>query len=121
MADDLPPIDDEDQGLLAETAVTNIVVEEEVMPDWLEGSLDEDWDGEEKTAVEATVPDESEAQDDKQAEEKAVGKKKETRTKEKKPAKSKASSEDKLNYILIGLIIFVIIIIFILAYLITNM
>lgn len=118
MADDLPPINDEDQGLLAETAVIDVVIEEEVVPDWLDGSLDENWDGEEKTAVDETVPD---GPKDKQPETKAVVNKKETAAKEKKPAKPKASSEDKLNYVLMGLILFVIIIIFILGYLIVNM
>ncbi len=118
MADDLPPTEDEDQGLWVETAVGDVVVEEEVVPDWLDGSLDEDWDGEEKTAVDETVPDEPK---DKQPEAKAVAGKKETAVKEKKPAKPKASSEANLNYILIALIVVAIIIFLIMAYMIFTM
>jgi hypothetical protein len=116
MADDLPPTEDK------ETVIETVaIIEEEVVPDWLEGDLDEDWNGEEKTAVDETVPDEPEEKEE-QPEETTGAEKKEITVKEKKPAKEqKAKSEKQLNYMLIGLIVVAIIIFFIMAYMIFTM
>ena len=119
MADDLPPTEDKDEEDEETVIETVAIVEEEVVPDWLEGNLDEDWDGEEKTALDETVPDESEEKEDEQPEEKTVEEKKEIMAKDKKPAKAK--SEKQLNYMLIGLIVVAIIIFFIMAYIIFTM
>lgn len=119
MADDLPPTEDKNEETVIETVA---IVEEEIVPDWLDGDLDEDWSGEDKAAEDETVPDETEEKEDEQPEEKTVAEKKEITTKEKKPSKEKkAKSEKQLNYMLIGLIVIAIIIFFIMAYMIFTM
>lgn len=120
MADDLPPADEETEELMVETAVgaTTIAAEEEYIPDWLEGSLDDDWSSEAETAVDETVPEE----ETEQSEEKTEEEPKEVTAKEKKPTKAKKeTSEKQLNYLLIGLVIIAIIVFIIMAYMIFNM
>ena len=113
MADDLPPAEDETEGLVVETEV---VVEEDI-PDWLDVSLDDDWDGETETAVDEIV-----SEKDKQSEEKVKDKQKQATVKEKKPAKAKKeTSEKQLNYLLIGLVIVAIIVFILMAYMVFNM
>ena len=116
MADDLPPMAEETEEVVAETAV----VTEEPLPDWLEESVADDWDQAETAVVETTTtqPDEKE---DKQAIKKASEEKKESAAPEKKPSSPQKSSETKLNYMLIALIIIAVIVFLVMAYMIFNM
>jgi len=109
MADDLPPVDETATSLEVETEL----VAEEPIPDWLDDSLDDDWDKEEdETAVVEAPSTEPEAIEDKQPEEK-----KEAIPKEEKAVKEKKEmSEQQLNYLLIGLVVVAVIIFFIMAY-----
>jgi hypothetical protein len=115
MADDLPAVEEEIGELVVETEV---VVEEEYIPDWLDGSIDDDWDGETVTAVDEIVSEEKV----KPPEVKVKEKQKEAAVKEKYPAKTKKeTSEKQLNYLLIGLVIIAFIVFILMAYMIFNM
>lgn len=114
MADDLPDISDDTTSEVTETAV---VAEKEPVPDWLQDSVEDNWDEDEtKTAVADDVSTETTTIEDKKPQEKKA-----VAVKETKPAKPKKSSEANLNYMLIGLVVFAVIIFLILAYLIITM
>lgn len=111
MADDLPDLADKTTTTVVETAV----ISETVVPDWLQGSVDETWaENETETAVaETNQPEIKDAP--KPAEENKLA------IAEKKTAPAKKSGEKGLNYLLIGLVVIAIIVFMILAYFILTM
>jgi hypothetical protein len=120
MSDDLPLAEDEAEGAAVETAVAeaDTAAEQAEIPDWLEGSLDEDWGGEKETEAAEDISGETAIEVKPEEKEEP----KEAAAKEKEPEKAKKeASEKQLNYILTGLIIVAIIIFIIMAYMIFTM
>ncbi len=110
MAEDLPPAKEGAQEVAAETAV---VAEAEPVPDWLEESVDEDWDQEEASPAEKS--EQVEAQEPETVVDKSDEEKKEIVKKE--PAKQGMNTQT-YNFLLIGLVVVAVIVFFILAYMI---